>query len=362
MSQHPEVLIVGGGVIGLTTAYFLAKEGMTVEVLDKGDLGTEASWAGAGIIPPGNPDGAISAYDRLRAVSSSMYSEFSQELRSLTGIDNGYRVCGGIEFLDENDRETVPAWKTERIEFEPLAQSAYLLPGMAQVRNPWHLRALIDACKKQGVRLSPGMPIATFERRDSTISGIRLSNGERRSANQYLLAAGAWCENLLEPFGLSTGIHPVRGQIVLLKTERPQFHRIMLAGKNYLVPREDGHVLIGATEEPEACFEKENTPDAIAALIAFGNSLVPELARAEMVKCWAGLRPGSRDGLPSIGRVGNFDNFFLASGHFRAGIQLSPGTGLVVSDLLMSRTSKIPLDDFLPGREPGKLFRSAFRS
>ena len=94
MAQHPEVLIVGGGVIGLTTAYFLAKDGMTVEVLDKGELGTEASWAGAGIIPPGNPDGAVSAYDRLRAVSSSMYFAFSQELHSLTGIDNGYRVCG----------------------------------------------------------------------------------------------------------------------------------------------------------------------------------------------------------------------------------------------------------------------------
>ena len=125
MAQHPDVLIVGGGVIGLTTAYVLAKEGMSVELLDKGELGMEASWAGAGIIPPGNPDRAGSAYDRLRATSSRMFPAFSKELLDLTGIDNGYRICGGIEFLQADDLESVPAWQAEEVPFELLSDSGF---------------------------------------------------------------------------------------------------------------------------------------------------------------------------------------------------------------------------------------------
>jgi glycine oxidase len=377
MSRHPDVLIVGGGVIGLTTAYLLAKQGISVEVLDKGELGAEASWAGAGIIPPGNPEKAVSAYDRLRATSSRMFADLTSELKEAAGIDNGYRVCGGIEFLDDADELTVPAWKGEGVDFNALSQqklreielnlnalrrSAYLLPGAAQVRNPRHVRALISACDQLNVRFSSHTPIESFEGRHSHINGVRIGNGEVRRAEQYLLCAGAWSDNLLKPLGISSGIHPVRGQIVLLKQAPLPIVRIVLVGNNYLVPRDDGHVLIGSTEEPEAGFEKQTTAEAIAGLIEFGTSLVPRLAQAEVVKCWAGLRPGSLDGLPSLGRVREFDNLFMAGGHFRAGIQLSPATGLVMSQLLTGQIPSIPLDDFQPGRVPGKPFRTAFRS
>lgn len=365
MFKHPDVLIVGGGVIGLTAAYFLAREGLTVEVLDKGNLGAEASWAGAGIIPPGNPENAATPYDWLRATSSRMYPALSAELDEAVGIDNGYRACGGIEYLEPSDRDTIPAWEAEGIAFEPYpsaAERAYLLSGMAQVRNPRHLRALIGVCQKRQVRLSPGVAVARIERAESSVTGVRLMSGELRLAGRYVVAAGAWSEAILEPLGLKTGIHPVRGQIVLLKTAAPSLQRILLVGKNYLVPREDGHVLIGATEEPEAGFEKRTTAEAIAGLIELGTALVPELRKAEMVKCWAGLRPGSLDGLPSIGRAAPFRNLFLAGGHYRAGIQLSPATAQVLTELLTERPPSIPLDDFRPGRSPGKPFRSAFRS
>ena len=114
----------------------------------------EASWAGAGIIPPGNPGRAASAFDRLRAFSSRMFPELSDELHKITGIDNGYRVTGGLEVFDSDDNEAIRLWQAEGIEFQPrgksevaglepnlrLASFAYLLPGMAQVRNPWHVR------------------------------------------------------------------------------------------------------------------------------------------------------------------------------------------------------------------------------
>ena len=173
---------------------------------------------------------------------------------------------------------------------------------------------------------------------------------------------GAWSEKLLTPLGVRCGIHPVRGQIVLLKTASSLLRRIVMKGKNYLVPREDGHVLIGATEEPEAGFEKQTTAQAIGSLIALASSTTPGLATAEVVKCWAGLRPGSLDHLPSLGPVSPFENLYLASGHFRAGIQLSPATGMVMAELVCGREPSIPLQDFLPGREPSRPFWTAFRS
>jgi glycine oxidase len=377
MAQSADILVIGGGVIGLTTAYFLARDGKKVEVLDKGDLGAEASWAGAGIIPPGNPERAGAGYDKLRATSSRMFPEFTRELRTLTGIDNGYRICGGLEFLDERDEDSLRAWRSEGVEHEALTPQrlsalepslgappprGYYLPGMAQVRNPWHMRMLIAACTKLGVQLLPHTPIERLENRGAAVLGVRLSTGELRSAERYLLAAGAWSQSLLEPLGVPSGIHPVRGQIVLLKTSPKLLRHIVFVGKDYLVPREDGHVLIGSTEEPEAGFEKRTTASAISKLIALGTALVPELAQAEVAKCWAGLRPGSLDHLPSLGGVPGCRNLFLAGGHYRAGIQLSLATGMVMSELLRGGAPSIPLDDFHPGRQPGPPFRTAFRT
>jgi glycine oxidase len=376
MSQHPDVLVIGGGVIGLTTAYFLSKEGLRVQVIDRGELGAEASWAGAGIIPPGNPDAAVTAYDRLRAMSSALFPSFSDELCEHTGVDNGYRVCGGIEFLDE-EATTIAAWRAEQVPFEKvdaawfaaneaaiqaLALPAYHLPGMAQIRNPWHMRALIDACLLARVELSPRTPLAALERDGNRIAGAALESGSVHRAGQYLIAAGAWSDALLQPFGISTGIHPVRGQIVLVKTDFPLIRRIVFVGRDYLVPREDGHLLIGSTEEPEAGFVKRTTAEAVAHLIRFGSGLVPKIRDAEMVKAWAGLRPGSRDGLPTMGRVGPMNNLYVASGHFRAGIQLSPGTALAMSALLRGIAPPLPLDAFRPGREPAKPIQPVFRS
>jgi glycine oxidase len=368
MAQNADTLIIGGGVIGLTTAYMLAKQGQRVDVVDKGELGMEASWAGAGIIPPGTPELAATAYDRLRAESSQMFPALTRELHELTGIDNGYRVCGGIEYLADEVEETVAAWRREGVPFELLQpggyssnHAAYLLPGMAQVRNPWHLRALVEACGRLGATLRTGNAVMRIDHAGNRVTGVRLADGTRCTADRYLIAAGAWSDRLLLRLGLGAGIHPVLGQIVLLKSETPP-KRILLSGKNYLVPREDGHVLIGSTEEPEAGFNKQNTPEAVDGLLEFGITLVPALAGAEIVKTWAGLRPGSLDGLPSLGRAGDFQNLFLAAGHFRAGIQLSPATGLVLSELLLDKSPSLPLDDFRPGREPGAPLRPIFHS
>jgi glycine oxidase len=380
MAKHPDVAIVGGGIIGLSCAYFLARAGLSVEVFDRGDLGKEASWAGAGIIPPGNPYGAATPIDRLRAIGSMRFPGFSDELRELTGIDNGYLRCGGVEFLEEDPTEILDLWRAEGIVFDrvpPYARETllpqlgdvpgepYLLPDCAQVRNPRHLQALVVACEKVGVVLKPHSRVDTIPSRQKQ-PGIAVGvhdGAQVRPAGRVLIAAGPWSERFLtERSERGPGVHPVRGQIVLLKTPSRTFTRVLMFGTRYLVPRLDGHVLVGSTEEPEAGFEKANTAEAVADLLALATRAVPALASAELVKCWSGLRPATPDGLPFIGPVPGWDNVFVATGHFRAGVQLSIGTAQAITELFTGKPTCVPLEAFAVDRKPAAGGKTAFRS
>jgi glycine oxidase len=368
MMKQPDVLIIGGGVIGLTTAYFLAREGVRVEIMDKSDFGREASWAGAGILPPGNPQQARTPFEQLRAHSAALFPTLSAELRERTGIDNGYLRCGGLEFADAASEETAQEWRAEGIVFEmvdgkhlahlepalsPELRSAYYLPDMAQVRNPRHLKALLAGCQSLGVRLQPGCPVSGFETRGGRVTAVRTDRGSAE-AGQFLLAAGAWSDALLQSIGWRPGVHPVRGQIALINAGVPVLRRILLWGTRYLVPRPDGRVLVGSTEE-DAGFDKRTTSRAISDLLALACHLVPALAEAPLERSWAGLRPGSPDGLPFLGRVPGLDNLFIAAGHFRAGIQLSPATGLAIKELLLDQPRTVSLEPFRPDRNPSQL-------
>src|SRR5438105_2705973 len=214
MSAHPDVLVLGGGVIGLTTAYFLAREGVRVTLLDKGDFGQEASWAGAGILPPGNPAHARSPVDQLRAHSSALFPTLSSELRERTGIDNGYLRCGGLEFICQEGEAAAEEWRSEGIAVERLEEkqlrqlepglrpglgAAYHLPEMAQVRNPRHLQALLAACRSLGVDPQPS-PICwpsvagshrDWPRRAWSVRGLVCGRGVRTAFPSSVASLGS---------------------------------------------------------------------------------------------------------------------------------------------------------------------------
>ena len=253
---------------------------------------------------------------------------------SATGIDNGYRRCGGLEFCDDGDDFTEAAWREEGILFEKLDETgtrelegnlapglgpAFHLPELAQIRNPRHVKALIAACTNLGVRFRRGCPAHRFERSGGRVMGVHTPEGLLR-AERYLLAAGAWSAALLEELGVRPGIRPVRGQIALLNMAAPPVTRVLMSGLCYVVPRPDGRILIGSTEE-DAGFDKRTTAEAIRGLLGFASSLVPCFAEAHLDRSWAGLRPGSPDGMPFLGRVPDMENLFVAAGHFRAGLQ-----------------------------------------
>jgi glycine oxidase len=362
MDANRDVLIVGGGVIGLTTAYFLAQQRLRVAVVDKGEFGRESSWAGAGIINAGNFDHATTPLTRLLGLSTLLYPKLSQELQNATGIDNGYRKCGGVELQSGIDQTMVEMWRKERIrcekiraremqriepEFVAMDEDGYYLPDMGQIRNPRHVRALYVACDKLGVECLPQRPITGLRKKGSRITAAVTQKEELR-ADRFLIAAGAWSRQMLEPLGVVCDVFPVRGQIVLFNPGRPLFRTILSRGKQYLVPRSDGRVLAGSTEE-EVGYDKQNTAQATDELGGMARDWVPALRNAPIETTWAGLRPGTHRELPFLGPAPGYDNLFLAAGHFRAGLMLSPATGLLMSQLLQAKPTAIPMEPFAIG-------------
>ncbi len=378
MSRNADILIIGGGVIGLSTAWYLSGEGASVLVVEQGDIGKQASWAGAGIIPPGNPEHAHTPIDRLRAHSAAIYPSLSAELRERTGIDNGFVICGGIEFPDpEEPHLTLPTeeWRGEGIAFQALDREGLVrlepelaadldrgvfLPAMAQVRNPRHLRALRAGCAARGVAFETGWPVRRLVNDGHRTLAVEGERG-RLSANQFLLSAGAWTEALLADTGFRPGIRPIRGQMVLFRLPRRGVYPVLLQGKRYLVPRTDGRILAGSTEE-DVGFDTSATDEELTGLADFAGRLVPSVQELEIEDFWAGLRPGSPDGLPYLGRVPGWENLHIAAGHFRAGLQLSPATGMVMAQHLLGLKLLLPLDAFRLDRPPAPAVQTAFRS
>lgn len=358
MFSPVDVLIVGGGVVGLTTALELSTRGVQVAVLDRDDLGRQASWAGAGIIPPGNQAVADTPYEQFRAFSVGLFPELSRRLLESTGIDNGFRVCGALEFLlpgEDTDEWRAPGVRTMRLDGAGLrhrepglsarCQDGYWIPDASQVRNPWHMRALIAACTSAGVHLHPFLPAeALLVLRGERVEGVATPQGPY-PAGCVLIASGAWSGALLENVGCRLPVRPVRGQIALLKTRKQGPRPILLEGHRYIVPRGDGRFLIGSSEE-NAGFDPRTTAEVISGLLQFGASLLPELASASVECCWAGLRPGSIDGLPYLGPVPEVANLYVAAGHYRSGILLSPATARLMASVLTDRTPELSLEPF----------------
>ena len=357
-STSPDVIVIGGGVIGLSIAWELAGQGASVRVLEQGQFGQEASWAGAGILPPGNPEWARTPEARLRAASHVLWTDWTERLRAETGIDNGYSRCGGLEVrangsASELDAE-VAAWRAEGVVVEapdidelrdrcPALHSnitsGYALPELGQVRNPRHLKALVSACASRGVDLRAGSPVVTFNRDGERITAAR-TTGEEHHAAEFVVAGGAWSRELLRQAGHDLDIEPIRGQIVLLEARPLPFRSVIQVGARYLVPRADGRILIGSTEE-HAGFDKRNTAEAVAGLIDFACGLVPALREARFERCWSGLRPHAPGGLPHIGRLPKTTNLSVAAGHFRAGLQLSPITAVTVASTILTRAPNV---------------------
>jgi glycine oxidase len=199
------------------------------------------------------------------------------------------------------------------------------------------------------VEVSAGIAAEDFDIRGGRIEAVRTTAG-RLTAGSVVVTAGSWTGLLLARLGCRPAIKPIRGQIVLLSTTRPLITRIVNEGPRYLVPRPDGRLLAGSTEE-DVGFDRGTTSAGVEGLLRLAISLVPALAEAQFERAWAGLRPSTRDGLPYLGRVPGVENLLLAAGHFRSGLQLSTGTAAVMAQLVRGESPSVDLAPFRLDRD-----------
>jgi len=368
-----DVCIVGGGVVGLSLARELAGRGLGVRVVTRSRGADTTSWAAAGILPPAPDYPGASPADALTAWSDRLHRTWSGELAAETGIDNGLIASGGLHLARSAEDATrlggeLARWKSRGAEavlldrrglldLEPALErgsdaaslaAALHLPGEMQIRSSRHLDALEASCRKRGVAIEEA-DVCRFVHR-----GRRLDHAETFSgvvhAGSWVLAAGAWTGGLLAPFGVALDTRPIRGQIVLVRLPRPVLSRIVNRGLDYLVPRPDGRLLVGSTIE-DVGFDARTTPATVERLREVAGELLgPVAVEAAVERSWAGLRPGSPDGAPTIGKVPDFENVFVSAGHFRAGLHQSTGSAVLLADLMAGLRPHLDPAPFAPGR------------
>ena len=361
------VLVVGGGAIGLLSAYLLGRAGIAVSILDAQGVGQEASWAGGGIVSPLYPWRYSQPVTALAHWSQDFYARFADELIPLSGIDPEVYVTG-LYWLDLEDADQALSWAgrqrrvlldvpIDAVEAAVPALSvgfsrALHMPGVANVRNPRLVRSLREALLRMpNVTLHEYTPVtALLLEEGGKVIGVRSSSGDHYG-ERIVVAAGAWSGELLAPLGVKLPVEPVKGQMILFKCAEDFLPSMVLAGGRYAIPRRDGHILVGSTLEHSG-FDKTPTNDALASLRASAEALLPALREAEVVGHWAGLRPGSPEGIPFIGEVPEHPGLWLNCGHYRNGLVLAPASCQLLTDLMLGQQ---PIIDPAPYSPAGRL-------
>lgn len=344
----PDVIVVGGGVVGLLTAWTLGQAGADVTLLERGETGREASWAGGGIVSPLYPWRYSSAVANLAHWSQDFYPVLGERLLADTGLDPEVHVTG-LYWLDLDDQAEALAWAAangrplQEVDIGAVHDAVPVLghgfsravhmPGVANVRNPRLAKSLREALVRlPNVRVVEQAQVQSFLTQGDEVVGVRTALGECR-AGRVVLAAGAWSGELLATLGLELPVAPVKGQMILYRCAADFLSSMVLAKGRYAIPRRDGHILVGSTLE-HAGFDKTPTEDALASLRASAEELIPGLVGQAPIQHWAGLRPGSPEGIPFIGEVPGHRGLWLNTGHYRNGLVLAPASCQLLADLM----------------------------
>jgi glycine oxidase len=352
-----EIAVIGAGLIGLASAYELRKRGADVTVFERDEAAHAASWAGAGMLVPYS-ESLDAALETLCLAALERYPAFVAELTERTGVDPYLRFDGTIHLaFDESDeirlahlRAAQPLSRAELLEAEPMvskhARSAVFIEGEGQVDNRRLGRALVAGCLAAGVRIEERAGEIAIEADARRILGLRTAVGFR-PARTVVNAAGAWA-GAFAGLAAPVPVQPKKGQMLALAVPRAFARRLVWTRDVYLVPRSDGRLLVGATVE-DAGFDQRVTADGVATLLAAALRAAPSLGNFTLSETWAGLRPGSPDGRPFIGAT-SIEGYFVAGGHYRNGILLTPVTAELLADAIEGRRPALEAAPFDPRR------------
>lgn len=355
--------VIGGGIIGMLTARELAQRGFAVTVYERGRVGAEASWAGAGVLSPMPPWHYPRPVQDLARASQVLYPGLAAQLLADTGIDPQW-TQSGLLVLD-GDARAAAAWAqraTARVEeldvaavhaLEPALapRRALRLADVAHIRNPRLLRALHADLVRRAVQVREQTPVEALDTAGTRVRCVRTAAG-RVDCDGVVIAAGAWSGHLLEGHW-RPAVSPVRGQMLVFETPAGLVGHVVLAPDgHYLVPRRDGRILVGSSVE-HAGFDRGVTPAVRATLAGAAAELLPVLRTQNPVAQWAGLRPFTPTGVPIIGQHPDIENLWLATGHYRNGLTLAPATATLLADLICGTPPGMDAAPYRPGGMPG---------
>ncbi len=358
-----DTIIVGAGAIGMMTAQFLSQQGQKVCLIEKGVVGSESSWAGGGIISPLYPWRYSNAVNNLAQWSQRHYPYFLSELTSNTGIDSEFLQSGLLIRINEEHKPDIESWlkhyatdaefvsalqarEIEAVGNNSEAESLWL-PTVGQVRNPRFIKAMHQLMHNNNITVHEGCEVFALIEQNKRFSAVKTSAGDFKAAN-LIIASGAWSSQLLDKMGLAQNqikIEPVRGQMMIIKTPPDTLKRIILDADHYLIPRKDGRVLIGSTLEYVG-FDKTTTEHAHNELLKAAHVIAPVLSKFPVEHHWAGLRPGSSDGIPYICQLPDLSGVFVNSGHFRNGIVLGLASAQLMTNIVLEQPSILDLNDY----------------
>lgn len=344
----PSVIVLGGGVSGLGVALALLRRGHGVTLLERGEVGAESSWAGGGILSPLLPWAYSAPVSMLALRSMAIYAGWVAGIEATSGLDAEFWRCGMLA-LDVAAPEQALAWCAQHgmagkrggpdtLRPAPAArrQTSVWLPDVAQVRNPRLVAALRAAVVRLGGAIHEHRAATGVRTQGGRVTAV-LTGTDTLPADRMVLATGAWAGLGLTGLAAVPHIRPIRGQMLLFKLEPGVLDTILYRNGLYLIPRRDGHVLVGSTLE-DAGFDKSTDAATRQRLHLEAAELLPALGAMQPVRHWAGLRPGSPDNIPVIDRHPDFDNVFVNTGHYRYGVTLAPASAELLADVMEGKT------------------------
>ena len=350
-----DYIVIGGGIIGMTTARETAIRGASVAILDHQAFGNEASKVAGGILSPMRPWIENEHSVALSEQGKILYPNFVSDLKIETGIDAELIKSGLIITNKEHSKETITWAFAKGIEIIDKIDKKYpntnipdysiLLPDIFQVRPPLLLNALHKSLQNLSVDLFDNSKISHIEINKNKFEYLKLDNNKKLFAHNLIITVGAWSRLLLNSINSEVDIKPIRGQIICMHSKKILIDKIILDGSYYLIPRLDGNMLIGSTME-DVGFVNETTAAAKERLIKWGCSVIPELSDSKFIGHWSGLRPAISDGKPMIGVVSDFKNVYINAGHFRKGILQAPSSAKLLADYLFDGNSFMNINCF----------------
>lgn len=346
-----DVIIVGAGIIGLSLAISLRKQGLRVLVVERGEPGREASYAAAGMLAPAGLE-IPSALRRLAEASANLYPEFVHELEDESGMKVDFQEHGTI-ILSSDSQFPESAQALSPDELRSLEPGVNAKRGSAELAAAFMRERCVDprllvaaalqAARHRNVDISSGTEVKSVLIQGNCAIGVR-TDRTSYSAGMVVNCAGAW-SGTIAPHEFP--VHPVKGQMLAV-VYGPPLRRVLRTDEAYVVPRADGRLVVGSTLE-KVGYNKQVLVSTIQILLQAAVELLPGLNNSREHEVWAGLRPGTPDDLPILG-VTSTPGYFVASGHYRDGILLAPITAEVMSSLLLGQIPEVDLTAFAPSR------------